>query len=42
MDQNYREFIIHFYNAFQTLNYGEMQKAYHAEAQFTDPVFRYP
>ena len=39
MDKNYEEFIIHFYTAFQTLNYGEMQKAYHPEAQFTDPVF---
>ena len=39
MDQNYREFIIGFYTAFQTLNYGEMQRAYHPEAKFTDPVF---
>jgi hypothetical protein len=39
MNQNYKEFIIQFYLAFQTLNYREMQKAYHPEAQFTDPVF---
>ena len=39
MGQNYKELIIHFYSAFQTLNYGEMQKAYHPDAQFTDPVF---
>ena len=39
MNQNYKEFIIHFYSAFQTLNYEEMQRAYHPDAQFTDPVF---
>jgi hypothetical protein len=39
MNQNYKEFIIQFYLAFQTLNYTEMQKAYHPDAQFTDPVF---
>jgi len=39
MDQNNKDFIIRFYTAFQTLNYEEMQRAYHAEAQFSDPVF---
>src|SRR5687767_15806001 len=39
MDQNNKEFIIHFYAALQTLDYKEMQKAYHPEAQFSDPVF---
>ena len=39
MSQNYKEFIIHFYGAFQMLNYGEMQRAYHPDSQFTDPVF---
>jgi hypothetical protein len=39
MDQNNKEFIIHFYAALQTLDYEEMQKAYHPEAQFSDPVF---
>jgi hypothetical protein len=39
MDQNNKEFIIRFYSALQTLNYGEMQKAYHDEAQFNDPIF---
>lgn len=28
-----------FYSALQTLNYEEMQKAYHPEAQYTDPIF---
>ncbi len=39
MSQNNKEFIIHFYSALQTLNYEEMQKAYHPEAQYTDPIF---
>lgn len=39
MDQNNKEFIIRFYSALQTLNYEEMQRAYHPEAQFSDPVF---
>lgn len=39
MHQNNKEFIIQFYSALQTLNYEEMQKAYHPEAQFYDPVF---
>jgi hypothetical protein len=39
MDQNNKEFIVRFYSALQTLNYEEMQKAYHPEAQFYDPVF---
>jgi len=39
MFENHKELIVHFYTAFQALNYGEMQKAYHPEAQFTDPVF---
>lgn len=39
MDQNNKEFIIHFYAALQTMNYVEMQKAYHPEAQFRDPIF---
>ena len=39
MHQNNEELIIRFYSAFQTLNYAEMQKAYHPDAQFTDPVF---
>ena len=32
--------ITQFYKAFQNLNYGEMQRAYHAEATFSDPVFQ--
>jgi len=32
--------ITQFYRAFQNQNYGEMQRAYHAEAQFSDPVFQ--
>jgi ketosteroid isomerase-like protein len=39
MDQNNKEFIVRFYAAFQTLDYEQMQKAYHPEAQFSDPVF---
>lgn len=39
MHQNNKEFIIRFYSALQTLNYGEMQASYHPQAQFTDPVF---
>lgn len=39
MHQNNKEFIIRFYSALQTLNYQEMQRAYHPEAQFSDPVF---
>ncbi len=39
MPQNNKEFIIRFYSALQTLNYAEMQRSYHPEAQFTDPVF---
>lgn len=39
MSQDNKDFIVHFYSAFQTLNYEEMQKAYHPEAMFSDPVF---
>ncbi|WP_276374209.1 nuclear transport factor 2 family protein [Chryseolinea sp. H1M3-3] len=39
MDQNNKDFITRFYSAFQTLDYEHMQKAYHPEAQFTDPIF---
>lgn len=39
MNQNNKEFIIRFYAALQTLNYEEMQKAYHPEAQYSDPIF---
>ncbi len=39
MDQNNKELIIRFYSALQTLNYVEMQKAYHPEAQYHDPIF---
>jgi hypothetical protein len=39
MPQNNKEFIIRFYSALQTLNYAEMQRSYHPEAQFSDPVF---
>jgi ketosteroid isomerase-like protein len=39
MDENNKDFIIRFYSAFQTLNYAEMQRSYHREAQFSDPVF---
>lgn len=39
MSENNKEFIIRFYSALQTLNYEEMQKAYHPEAQYTDPIF---
>jgi hypothetical protein len=39
MNQNNKDFIIRFYSALQTLNYEEMQNAYHPEAQFSDPIF---
>ena len=39
MDQNNKEFIVRFYSAFQILNYEAMQKAYHPDAKFYDPVF---
>ena len=39
MDQNNAALISRFYSAVQTLNYEEMQNCYHAEAQFSDPVF---
>ena len=32
--------ITQFYKAFQNMNYGEMQRAYHADAQFSDSVFQ--
>lgn len=31
--------ITRFYTAMQTLNYKEMQQAYHPDARFSDPVF---
>lgn len=37
--QSNEEVIVRFYSAFQRLDYVEMQRAYHDEAEFTDPVF---
>lgn len=37
--KNNEELIIRFYTAFQTLNYQEMQRSYHDDAEFSDPVF---
>ena len=39
MIENNKKLIDQFYSAFQQMNYTEMQKAYHPDAQFTDPVF---
>lgn len=39
MHQNNKEFIIRFYSFLQTLNYREIQRAYHADAEFSDPIF---
>jgi ketosteroid isomerase-like protein len=39
MHQNNQELITRFYSSFQSLNYQQMQLAYHDEAEFSDPVF---
>jgi hypothetical protein len=39
MHQNNKDFISRFYSSLQTLNYQEMQRAYHDDAEFSDPVF---